>query len=278
MFSDRHTLMVPLLAVFSMFMFLATPVSQAASLLLEAREPQEIVRLPNHVLPTLRTAMPLEPTPGGETELLMLTVVLRRADQAGFDRYLHDVHDPRSPQFRHFLSPGEVSARFGPTPETYDAVLAYLQDSGFTLMQGSANRLTLTVSGTRAQAERAFDVHIRDFDAGGRRFFANDKDPAVPLHLSTRLQGVIGLSDLGRPRPAADALIEALYNSLMSGSGMAFKLLALRTPQAIAAAAADPAADPRLLDLLRRAGDATRLLIALQSALALASPPKPLGK
>jgi Pro-kumamolisin, activation domain len=54
--------------------------------------------------------------------------------------------------------------------------------------------MTLTVRGTRAQAERAFEVHIRDYEAGGRRFFANDTDPAVPRGLAADIQAVAGLS------------------------------------------------------------------------------------
>src|SRR5262249_22070824 len=96
---------------------------------------------------------------------------------------------------RHFRSRDEITAQFGPTREVYESVLAYLEHHGFTLVHGSANRLTLTVHGTRVRAEGAFGVHIGDFEAGGRRFFANDTDPAVPRHLASNVQAVMGLSN-----------------------------------------------------------------------------------
>ena len=80
-------------------------------------------------------------------------------------------------------------------------MLAFLEGSGFALVEGSANRLTLTARGTRAQGERAFGVRIDDYRMGGRSFFANDRDPALPSALAPHVQAVIGLSNLARPRP-----------------------------------------------------------------------------
>jgi kumamolisin len=204
MFRSRHALMFQLLAVILVWRLLTLLGSPAAAPLPpEADARGELVRLPGHVLPALTGATPVAPTPGAEAEPLTLTVVLKRTDQAGFDRYLHEVYDPHSPQFRHFLSQGEITGRFGPTQEAYEGVLAYLQQNGFTLVHGSANRMTLTVRGTRAQAARAFGVHIGDFEAGGRRFFANDSDPAVPTSLAADIAAVMGLSSRAKPKPAA---------------------------------------------------------------------------
>src|SRR5208337_1405303 len=107
-----------------------------------------------------------------------------------------------SPLFRHFLTPDQVSDRFGPSRHAYEAVLHYLRSNGFSLVDGSANRLTLTVRGRRAQGERAFGVHIKDFAERGRRFFANDTEPAVPSALASKIGAVTGLTNLSVPRPA----------------------------------------------------------------------------
>jgi hypothetical protein len=74
----------------------------------EAGAPGDLVRLPGHVVAALKEAMPVAPTPGAEAEPLTLTIVLKRTDQAGFDHYLHEVYDPASPMFRHFLSQGKL--------------------------------------------------------------------------------------------------------------------------------------------------------------------------
>ena len=59
------------------------------------------------------------------SEPIVLTVVLRRSDPAGFEAFLRDLYEPRSPNFRQFLTAEEISDRFGPAPADYDAVLQY---------------------------------------------------------------------------------------------------------------------------------------------------------
>lgn len=54
-----------------------------------------MVRLSGHELPTLSKAT-IVPSKAHSTEQpLSLTIILNRDDQAGFDRYLHDVYDPK---------------------------------------------------------------------------------------------------------------------------------------------------------------------------------------
>ncbi|HZR97541.1 MAG TPA: protease pro-enzyme activation domain-containing protein, partial [Chloroflexota bacterium] len=166
-----------------------------------------LVRLPGHVLPALAHATPVPAAPDAADETITLTIVLNHTDQPGFDRYLHDVYDPASSSYRRFLSPEAIVARFGPTPEAYERVLAYLEGQGLTLVQGSANRLTLTVRGTRAQAERAFAVQLREFMAGDQQFVANTTDPAVPADLAPAIGSVAGLATLAMPKPANEGLL-----------------------------------------------------------------------
>jgi hypothetical protein len=147
------------------------------------------------MLDALQRATPVAASPGAGSEPLTLTVTLKRTDQAGFDRYLHDAYDPHSPKFRHFLSQPQITARFGPTQRAYDDALAHLERNGFVLVQGSANHLTLTVRGTRALAERAFNLAIRDYQLGSRSFYANDRDPLLPAKIGRDIQAIAGLTN-----------------------------------------------------------------------------------
>ena len=48
-----------------------------------------------------------------------ITVVLKRTDQAGFNRYLEAVYDRHSPQYRQLLTKAQLANRFGPgSPST----------------------------------------------------------------------------------------------------------------------------------------------------------------
>src|SRR5690348_6706130 len=158
-------------------------------------------RIVGHVLTVLQRAHTVQIALDSvnRDQPLSLTIVLNRDDLAGFDRFLADVYDPLSPRFRHFLSPTEISDRFGPSLADYDVVSRYLQDQGFTINDTSPNRMTLVVEGTRGLAEKAFHLNLADYELSGRRFFANDADPELPAVVAPHVQAIVGLNDLARP-------------------------------------------------------------------------------
>ena len=137
-------------------------------------------RLPGHVLAALSSASKSAPAGASDTDALTLTFVLRRDDEAGFQRYLADVYDPASSEFHRFLSQDQLAQRFGPSQDAYDAVLAFAGAAHFAVSQRSENRLTLSVRASRADVERALALRIDDYTIDGRNFYANDADPLLP--------------------------------------------------------------------------------------------------
>ena len=176
-----------------------------------------MIRLPGHLPRILERAslvVPHQNVRKRRAQPLTLTLVLRRDDAAGFSRYLHDVYDPHSPDFHHFLTPSAVSDRFGPSLRSYEALSRYLHKNGFKFEQGSSNRLTLTVRGTRARVERTFGVRIGDYQIGRRTFYANATDPALPAQLAPLVQAVLGLSNLAQPARAGEKVLKALCHAI----------------------------------------------------------------
>ncbi len=172
----------------------------------------DTVPLAGHVLPALSEAKSAA-THDGASEPMTLTVVLRYRDQAGFDRYLADVYDQASPIYRKFLGVQEIADRFGPSRDDYAAVEAFFVEQGFTLAEGSANRMTLTLRGTRAAAERALSVRIDDYALDKRTFHANDTEPRLPAGIASRVEAIVGLSNLATPRPQWNALVKAIQKA-----------------------------------------------------------------
>jgi len=162
---------------------------------------QQPLRLAGHVLPALQRATPARRS---DTDApIVLTLVLNRADETGFQRYLHDVYDPASPSFRHFLSQDQIRDRFGPSQQRYDQVAAFLGAGNLALIAGSTNRMTLTVSGARADVERTFGVRIGDYALNGHAFYANTDAPALPAEIGGAVNAVLGLSNLAQPTRVA---------------------------------------------------------------------------
>jgi hypothetical protein len=163
-----------------------------------AAAPPGFSRLPGHVLPLLQRATPIAAAAHAPRHL-SVTLVLKRDDQAGFDAFLREVSDPASKNYKHFLTQAALTRRFGPSRATYEAVWDYLRQRHLTLVQGSKNRLSLTVRGTREQIEQAFAVDIQDYRLGDSEFYANREDPALPNLLATRVLSVSGLANLAHP-------------------------------------------------------------------------------
>lgn len=178
------------------------------------------VRLAGHVLPALVSATPVAgDTASAAAQPLTLTLVLRRDDQAGFDAYVHDLYVEGSGNYRRFLAQREIADRFGPSRSSYARLLAYLKSQGLETVDGSENRLTLTVRGRREQVAAAFDLRLFDYRLGEKRFFANADEPSLPADIAPSVQAVIGLSDFAdvhvRLGPAGDDIEEAknCYNA-----------------------------------------------------------------
>jgi hypothetical protein len=67
-----------------------------------------MVRLPGRVLPALAKATVIRSKPGSAKQPITLTIVLRRDDQKGFERYLHELSDPPLPR-QHLHRPRKAS-------------------------------------------------------------------------------------------------------------------------------------------------------------------------
>lgn len=173
--------------------------------------PEEFVRLPGHAIPAIAGTIRLaelkagaahEASPESKDEPLFLTIVLNRRNQAGFEQYLRSVYDPDSPKYRRFLSQKQITDRFGPTARAYQDVATYMQRHGFTVMERSANRMTLTVRGSRAMVEQTFQLRIDEYALGNSVFYAASDDPALPAAIAANVSAITGLSNAGVPHRA----------------------------------------------------------------------------
>lgn len=192
----------------------ATNATVRADAIAAQAAPSGRVALAGHVLQALTTATLDSSKSKAITgdEPLTLTVVLNRSDPDGFAAYLADVYDPASPAFRQFLTPTQVSDRFGPHQADYDAVKEYFTQYGFMVDVESANRMTVSVRGTRSNAANALAVEFGDYTIDQRKFFANATQPRLPAPLASRVHAVAGLNDLAAPQPLYAAIIMAFCN------------------------------------------------------------------
>jgi subtilase family serine protease len=134
-------------------------------------------------------------------QILQLDVVLRLRDQDGLDQFLADLYSSTVPNYRHFLTPAEFTERFGPTQPDYDAVMAYVQDHGLTVVGGSRDGMEVQVKGTVSAVESAFHVNVLTYQhpSENRIFYAPDREPTTDLGFA--LWHISGLDNYSIPHP-----------------------------------------------------------------------------
>src|SRR5271156_4718376 len=92
------------------------------------------------------------------TQTLRFDMVLPLRDRAGLQDFVQGVQDPASPSYHQFLTPQEVTARFGPSQEDWEALVAFAKASGFNIIGGTIDSRDLRLTGTVANIEKAFHV------------------------------------------------------------------------------------------------------------------------
>jgi kumamolisin len=142
----------------------------------------------------------LGPTDPGQSITLQVSVHGR--DPHGAKTLAAQVNDPGSPLYRHYLTPAEYAARFGPDPQDLAQTLAFLQGAGLKVATVYSGGQLITVNSTLGQAEQAFHVHVHDYRApAGYTFRQPDQAPQVPVSLAGMITAVSGFDTSARPDP-----------------------------------------------------------------------------
>lgn len=126
---------------------------------------------------------------------LTVRVGLAPRDPAGAAAVAAAVSDPRSPSYRHYLTPAQYLARFGPTAAQVGQVRSFLSGAGLTVRSVAPSRESITASGTVAQLERAFDTTLGLYRHAGHTLRAPSSPAQVPAALAPLIASVGGLTD-----------------------------------------------------------------------------------
>lgn len=132
--------------------------------------------------------MPAKPT-------LRLAISLPLADTAGLAELIQQMYDPASPEFRHYLTPEQFTARFGPSREAYQTVKQFAFTNRLVIVATHEDRMLLEVQGTVENVEQAFHVRLWKYQhpTENRQFYGPDTAPSVASSLP--ILDIAGLSD-----------------------------------------------------------------------------------
>jgi subtilase family serine protease len=135
-------------------------------------------------------------------------MALNSSNASAMERLAVQVSTPSSALYRHYLRPGQVTARFGANPTARAALSRWLRSVGLKVKPTTGDGLLMQARGFVATIDRAFSTQIRLVRlAGGQVAYVNATAPLIPARLRASVAGVIGLNNLSEPRSSLSAAL-----------------------------------------------------------------------
>src|SRR5580700_23898 len=158
---------------------------------------------------------------------LMLQLRRPAAQEQALATLLDQMHDPKSPNYHHWLTANDIGAQFGPAASDISTVTNWLTQHGFTVNTVYPNGMAIDFSGTAGQVRSAFHTEIHNLSVNGVAHFTNVADPQIPAALAPLVAGVVSLNDF-RPHP------QVLHKPQATGNFSEFDILFYVTPPDLA--------------------------------------------
>ena len=159
--------------------------------------------VPAHLAAAIRGLQPVGRYAGTNQLNLAIGLPLRHPEE--LTTLLRQINDPASANYRHYLTPGQFTERFGPTEKDYQAVLAFAKANGLRVTATHGYRMVVDVNASVTDIEKAMHMRMQVFEhpTEKRLFHAPDAEPT--LDLAVPVLGISGLDDYSLPRPALRA-------------------------------------------------------------------------
>ncbi len=130
--------------------------------------------------------------PGDAVKTIALSLPLRNKD--ALTAFVASTVDPKSANFRKFLTPAQFNAAYGATPASIAQVTAYLAANGIAVSRVSGNGLLVIAKATNAQLTSLFGSAIHTYSDGSQTFERPVGSVVMPQGLAGLAQSVTGLS------------------------------------------------------------------------------------
>jgi len=126
-----------------------------------------------------------------------LQIVLRRSpeNEAAFNQYIDELHNPHSPLFHKWLTNAEIGQKFGPSDEDVTIVKNWLTSQGFHVNLVSPDKTVIEFDGDAGHVATAFRAPLHTLVVSGQSHLSNINDPSVPSALAPVVAGIAKLND-----------------------------------------------------------------------------------
>jgi subtilase family serine protease len=130
--------------------------------------------------------------PADPSLIMNVTVHLKPQNETTFEKTVDALYDPASPTYHHWLTNNDLK-KFAPPQAQLQAVQKELEGSGLTVISTDENGYSIRARGTTANAERAFNTSIHQFQHNGKTFRANVQNAQLSGAAASYVSSVSGL-------------------------------------------------------------------------------------
>jgi uncharacterized protein (TIGR03437 family) len=134
-------------------------------------------------------------SPGLELSTVMLTLSQTPDQKAALEQLVKDQQTPGSADYHRWLTPEQYAERFGASESDVAKITSWLEAQGLTIASVARARNAISVNGTAAQFEAAFQTEIHNYVVNGELHFANSTEPNIPAAFSGVVASIRGLHD-----------------------------------------------------------------------------------
>ncbi len=131
------------------------------------------------------------------SQVLQVDVALAGQNPAGLAQAVAAVSTPGSPDYRHYITPSQFAADYGPSAAEVAQVSSALRSQGLTVGALEPDSNLVPVSGAVSAVSAAFGTSLETVQAPDqRRALVNTSALNVPASLAGTVTGVVGLNGL----------------------------------------------------------------------------------
>jgi subtilase family serine protease len=147
---------------------------------------------------TVKTLGPVEPSTQVE-----VSIWLKPHNKADLDYVVSDLYNPRSANYRHWLTPAEFAFRYAPTAVEAQTVRDFFTANGLTTVSTGPNNFFVRARGTAAAVASAFRVNLNNYEVDGKIIRGNVEDPFVSGKAAPLVASISGLDNMEYSHPIA---------------------------------------------------------------------------
>jgi kumamolisin len=140
-----------------------------------------------------------------------VTVYLRSKDPSGLQEYVQQISEPGS---HVYLTPQQFAHKFGADTADFEAVRNFAQGQHLHVLGHDLGRRSVTLSGTAARMNEAFEVNLQHYRYAGGVYRLRQGPIKIPTSFANILTGVFGLDN----RPQARAHFRVLTKKAAPGA------------------------------------------------------------